>query len=144
MSRSGFADDSRSIASEHRDDSSCDIFSAEGKQFSVSSAEAEAREAFQKEMVHPGSPVDCFGFPETETLSNNWPNANSAGAQPSQKDTAPETVNITSASEEFRSRQWSSLPPPPPPPPLPKMNISASAAPPKKDKRRRKYAGCYS
>jgi hypothetical protein len=133
LSRSGFADDSKSIISEHRDDSSCDIFSAEGKQFSVSSAEEEGREAIEKEMVLPGSPVDCFGFPKTAALTRDLSNANSAGAQPSRKDTAPETVNLTSANEEFRNRQWFSVPPPPPLPPLVKRNTSASAATHKKD-----------
>lgn len=115
-SRSTFTDDSITNSCENRDDSMNDIFSATGKQFSVASAETEAREAMRdKQLDSSSSPVDCYGFPEAEAdfQVNEWPDPPAA---PANEDTAEE-VKDTVSTVEFQTGFW--LPPPPPPPKTP-------------------------
>ena len=99
-----------STSTDTRDDGIREIISTAGKQVrvSVTVTNAEVRDGFdlEKEVIHPASPVDCYGFPDVEFATNNWL------PPPPAKDTAG-----SAAVEEFVTEwPYSALPPPPPPP----------------------------
>lgn len=121
-------DDSVEGPVENRDESMHDIFSAKGTQFSVSNAEADAREGMgEKEMDSLDSPVDCHGFPDEECPANQWPDPDvEENVFPSTtKDTVDDGKDTVVFNKDFCEWQLSNPPPPPPTkPPIPTMSPS--------------------